>query len=221
MTNTPTPDLRLIAIEGGYRLAQYAITTWIENLGSKPKTDSQGAPSKHGEPGCTTCEIHKNVALANSYVQGCYRNLNPDGSVPAGLGGTLALARNHIDMAMGEIPQILGLNDRMDQALLELGKELPGLQIALINIDGRQEWDLVASRMQNAEILAYRVPEIMYRRSQPEVTPQSTPESSSDDATVHELSALVRKVREGELPPQEALEKLNEMFIREASNGKR
>lgn len=197
----PEP-IRIKAVSGALDLA----FRWIEGkIGSVDfsKAPSHQAPDKP----CTTCLIHQHVVLARGYIEGLRSRLNSDGSVPAGLGGTIPQAQDHLKEAMMEIPTVVGAHPAIDAACKKLSELLPDIMARLEYVNGVDEWDIVLEKLKLAEDVAYTIPETMYRR---EPVHQET---TKDTIVVlkpeqKELLDLVSSIHNGELTDEEATTKL-------------
>ena len=158
------PEVREIVIETLTRVsthfAQQGITALASpKRGVSPTTDS---PSTSGT--CITCSIYQEVSLARWYIMDLTSLCNPDGSIPSGLGGTLRNAKEHIDTASDQLPKVMGLNPRIDQACEKLIILLPTISAKLEFVSGKTELDELTVLSQEATRYAYMIPESVYRR---------------------------------------------------------
>ncbi|MDP3893906.1 MAG: hypothetical protein Q8Q44_21910 [Nocardioides sp.] len=162
--------------------------------------------------GCNTCMIHQHVVLARGYVEGIYSRLNKDGSVPAGLGGTIPQARQHIKEAMMEIPSVMGTHPMIDVACKQLGEILPDVYARLENVQSKEEWELILGKLKLAENAAYSIPEAIYRREYPK------PEDTTETIVLlkpeeKEVLSLIGQAKRGEIPASEARAKLAKILL--------
>lgn len=171
---------------------------WITNI----QFNKPASPQDDPKP-CTVCLIHQHVVLARGYIEGLRTRLNPDGSVPAGLGGTIKQAQDHLKEAMMEIPSVVGAHPSIDTACQKLTELLPDCVARLEYIKGLDEWDIVLSKLKMAEDVAYAIPEALYRR-EPAQTPGSKDTIVVLKADEKELLDLLTKVRKNEISEEEA-----------------
>lgn len=206
-------DFYSLAIEGGYRILEHLVKNGGINLFTGPKTDSPQEPQEPESTGCYVCKVHEHISVANSLVQGLSKRLNPDGSIPSGLGGTLKIAQDHINEASEEIPHIMMIqNDKLQQACMKLAPMLVGLSIDLNFVSSRQELEAIAVQTQLAEDIAYAVPEAVYRREPPKQEEVRTITLSKSDA---EILEAVRKIRENGHSKAESVEELNKLLFQD------
>ena len=100
-------------------------------------------------------------------MEGLSTRLEPDGSVPPGLGGSIEQARQHLREAMTEIPEVMGAHPSIDVACRQLADILPATLARMTKIEGKSEWQVILTDLKHAENVAYAIPEAMYRRNKP------------------------------------------------------
>lgn len=180
--------------------------SWLSTVTVK-KADSHQDSTKP----CHTCMIHQHVVLARGYIEGTYSRLNPDGSVPAGLGGSIVMAREHLVDAMVEIPEVIGAHPAIDSACKRLTELLPEILARSENIGTDQEWQLILTQLRQAESVAYTIPETVYRR-------EPVKDKESDDIIVvlsradKEMLDLITQRREGKITEEQLKAQLSKLF---------
>lgn len=161
---------------------------------------------------CKTCFIYQHVALASAYMRDLHSRLNPDGSIPAGLGGTIKLSQSHLKDTMTEIPDVIGAHPTIDAACRRLADILPTLASRMNNIRDEDDWKFILRQMEIAEDAAYSIPESMYRREPAKDT--------AADSVVVVLSAkdkamldIVKSAREGKITRDEAKAQVSSLVL--------
>lgn len=195
-------------IQAGTKFAIQSLQQWfISRPARKPVSQEQE------ESSCTPCTIHQHLVLAHAYVRNLHIHLNADGSIPAGLGGTIQQARDHIHEASLEIPQVVGTHPTIDAACNTLASLLPDIYTRLQNIQSKEQWDEVLDLLAFAEDVSYDIPATVFRRdlTQPE------PEFSQDVVAIigesdRDLLNTIKKVRTGEMTRQEAVSYLGSLL---------
>lgn len=207
-------DWRSILVEGTYRLLDQGARTMVSNIGKDSRPSSPNNPTQPPSTSCHFCEVHKNIVIANGYVRGLLPKLNPDGSIPAGLGGTMAQARDHVDQSLTELPQIIGLSPTIDESCMKLQAILPGLFISLMDVSSRQQLEDISARMNEAETIAYSIPEALYRREAPKLKSPMIIENSPLTDEDRELLKELRSLRLGDKSKAEVAADLERMLMR-------
>lgn len=183
--------------------------TWISEI----RVRKPVSPTKPESSGCTVCMIHQHVVLAHGYIEGLKSRLNPDGTIPAGLGGTIEMAREHVHEAMLEIPEIVGSHPTIDRACSSLTDLLPGIAVSLEDLRTQADWDYVLTQLQIAKDVAYSIPETIYRRDTN--LPTETPESQTVvilSQSDKDLLETIRKAKAGEISGPDAKAHIAELL---------
>lgn len=197
------PQVKAKAIEAG---AGFLLRLFESTVSSLTLTK---VVSPTEEPkACSPCLIHQHVVLARGYIEGLHSRLHPDGTVPEGLGGTIAQSRTHLQDAMNEIPGIMGASPLIDTACRELSSLLPDIHTRLSYVHNMEEWDIVLGKLKTAENVAYAIPEALYRREP--VASTAVPDDkivilSADDYKILELA---REASKGDPNARSEIQKL-------------
>lgn len=159
-------DFRRQIVGNGIDIAIRIGREWLDNGGLRKKPVSVPSITVQESSGCITCSIYQEVALARAYVIDLQGKLLPDGSIPAGLGGTMHQAQTHVDVAMMQIPKVMGVHPTIDRACGQLSECLPDIYTRLEYVRGRDDLSTLALKLEHAGKVAYSIPEAMYRREE-------------------------------------------------------
>lgn len=187
-------DFKQKVTEFGLTYLFKQVETWV----ATPKQPKLPSPYVEDKGECIYCSVHKHVVLAHGYVSGLVERVSADGSVPAGLGGTIEMARVELRASMAEIVHITGTSPAVDTACRQLSNSLPEILARLDHVKSREEWLLVNDQLAEAEKVAYLIPEAIFRRE------EAKPVENSQQVVIlgreeAEILDQLAKVRRGEI----------------------
>lgn len=131
-------------------------------LRNSPKLPETPPPSETTE--CVACTAHLELGLAYVYLKGLAARCQPDQPVPAGLGGTLNQARQHVGNTIAQIPEIMSITPETARVGTELANSLPNIEQRLSNVKNGAEVIALRDDLERALDTAYKIPEAVYRR---------------------------------------------------------
>jgi len=100
--------------------------------------------------------------MAYLYIRDLAKRVGDDQPIPKGLGGTLNLARQHVDKASRVIPDLMVMDDRLYPLASDLGQDLARLEKDLQSVENGRQLKDILEHCDKAVEKAYEIPALIY-----------------------------------------------------------